>query len=374
MKALWNNLFVPALVIGLGFSAVNVHAADHISNANAHSNNQHAGHQSSSSAKTSSAKTSSAANASSSKSGMSTSKEQTAKHDAPVAGKGDQGTTAKTSKTSDSMKTDNASAGNKATTSTKKDSTGSTKGASNSAGSKKDSASTGSKSTSSTSNKESPWGTGGIRRIRTGAATAALQAPLTAKARLIPRPKHRMATKAAVPARRNPPGVTRLARVANRPRPAQTAILSVPTKWILSQGHAVEAGGSWTQEQCAPKWTGCAKYNKWASCPNEWHVKFYDTYCLPTNYCYWQKKYFDARCGCYTYYDSYSSGWYYYEPVVKCYIPVTYCEQYQEERTVSLEESDVCEVEVPVCETVRNYRLMPVKPVCQPYIYARLGR
>ena len=128
-----------------------------------------------------------------------------------------------------------------------------------------------------------------------------------------------------------------------------------------------KSGGTWTADQCKPSWNSCATYNNWSSCPDQWHVSFKGSYSLPTNYCYWQKKYFDARCGCYTYYDSYSSGWYYYEPTVKCYIPVSYCEQYAVERTESLEECDVCEVEVPVCETVREYLVLPVKPVCQPY-------
>jgi len=128
-----------------------------------------------------------------------------------------------------------------------------------------------------------------------------------------------------------------------------------------------KTGGCWTQDQCKPNWNTCATYNKWSSCPDSWHASFRNSYCLPTNYGYWQKRYYDRSYGCYTYYDSYSSGWYYYEPVVKCYIPVSYCEQYADVRTVSLEECDVCEVEVPVCETVQNYRVLPVKPACQPY-------
>ena len=260
-----------------------------------------------------------------------------------------------TTKTSGGMKKDNTSTSSKKTTNPKKDTTGSAKGT-------KDT-STGSKSTSPTSKKESPkkdsdWGgyggTGTTKdsKGKTDSKTKPSNGKDNSSGNKKESPWGEQTGKGSKPTKTSPSDHT---AGSHKMDPCPREMPKYKT------------GGHWTQEQCAPKWNSCASYNKWNNCPDQWHVKFYNTYCLPTNYGFWQKKYFDARCGCYTYYDSYSSGWYYYEPVVKCYIPVSYCEQYEVERTESLEEADVCEVEVPVCETVDNYQVLPVKPACQPY-------
>ncbi|MFT3879439.1 MAG: hypothetical protein QM703_07245 [Gemmatales bacterium] len=360
MKALWNNLFVPALVVALGFSAVSVHADDKSNNGGSRGGSQSASHQTSSPAKSSTSKSSSspATTSSSAKSGMATSK-----NNGPASGT--------STKATGGMKKDSTSTGNSKPTTPKKDSTSSTKGTSTGTTSKKDT-----KPTTSTSKKESPWG--GDKK---GSDWGGYGGTGSVDSKGMPTDNKKT----------NPPKDTKGSTTSNKkdsPWGEQTSKGSKTTKPGKDSYPAstskmdpcpkempkTKTGGHWTQDQCAPKWNTCATYNKWTNCPNEWHVSFRNSYCLPTNYCFWQKKYYDTRCGCYTYYDSYSSGWYYYEPVVKCYIPVSYCEQYEVERTESLEQVDVCEVEVPVCETVQNYRVLPVKPACQPFTYGRYGR
>ena len=376
MNALWNKLFVPALVVAFGFSAVNVHADDHSNTSGSHGTSHPANHQASPANTTVGKPSSSSSSASSANPGMDSSNQQASKHDSSATGTGDHGTPVNRSKTSGLMHHDMISASTKKTTNTKKDPTGTAKGTKTGAGTKMDSTLTGSKSTSSNNKKESPWG--GNQKTSdwggyggnggTGTNTDSKNTP----------PSN---NKKDSPWGDNGKVKGNKGSTNDSPWGDQAGKGGVSTKTSTSSYPAgsykmdpcpkempkYKTGGCWTQEQCTPKWNSCATYNKWTSCPSEWHVKFHDSYCLPTNYCYWQKKYFNARCGGYTYYDSYSSGWYYYEPVVKCYIPVSYCEQYQVERTESLQETDVCEVEVSVCETVRNYTVLPVKPVCQPY-------
>ncbi|HQR08358.1 MAG TPA: hypothetical protein PLN21_16130 [Gemmatales bacterium] len=378
MKALWNNLFVPALVVALGFSAVNVHADDHPHTGSSHGTGQPANHQTSSPAKSTSGKASS-----------SPTKTTSAK---PEMG---------TSKPSGGMKKDTTPAGNKTTTNPKKDTTGSAKGTSSTKDSKKDTTSSGSKPTTSTSKKESPWGGnkkdsdwggyGGTGSVdskgmptdskKTDSKKDSPWGDNVGKGKTDSKTKpskdnkgNTSSSKKDSPKKDSPWGEqtgkgSKTTKPGKDSYPASTQKMDPCPKEMPKY----KTGGHCTQEQCAPKWNTCASYHSWSSCPDQWHVKFHNTYCLPTNYCFWQKKYYDARCGCYTYYDSYSSGWYYYEPVVKCYIPVSYCEQYEVERTETLEEVDACEVEVPVCETVRNYRVLPVKPACEPYTYGRHG-
>jgi len=363
MKALWNNLFVPALVVALGFSAVSVHADDKSNNGGSRGGSQQASRQTSSPAKSGSGKmNSSPAKASSAKPATGTSKPQTSKPGSPATGKGDHGTPSMTSKPSGGMKKDTASTGNKTTTNGKKDTTGGIKGTSKGTASKKDTTSTGSKSTTTSNKKDTANGGKG-------------KPSNTDKGKTDSKPSKGNKDKATSNKKDSPWGEetgkgTKPTKPGTGSYPASTHKMDPCPKEMPKH----KTGGRWTQEQCAPKWNTCATYNKWTNCPNEWHVGFRNSYCLPTNYCFWQKKYYDARVGCYTYYDSYSSGWYYYEPVVKCYIPVSYCEQYEVERTESLEEADVSEVEVPVCETVQNYRVLPVKPACAPYTYGRDGR
>lgn len=332
MKALWNNLFVPALVVALGFSAANVHADDKSNNGGSRGSSQHT----SSPAKSSSGKTSSPASTSSAKPGPGMN----------------------TSKPSGEMKKDTTPVGNKNTTNPKKDNTSTT--------SKPTDGKQKQKSTGKPNQTDKKQDHVGMPRPGTGKQ----------KQKNTDTPKPTDGKGKPVDNKKDSPWGEQTGKGTKPTKPGKDSYPASTHKMdpCPKEMPKHKTGGHYTQEQCAPKWNTCATYNKWTSCPDQWHVSFRNSYCLPTNYCFWQKKYYDARCGCYTYYDSYSSGWYYYEPVVKCYIPVTYCEQYAEERTESLEEVDVCEVEVPVCETVRNYLVLPVKPACSPYNYARHGR
>lgn len=330
MKAIWNTLVVPALVVTLGFYAANVQADDKPNTGSSRGSTQQAKQQTQSSGKSASGKTSSSpSNASSVKTGMNTSKQS--------------------DNSSGGIKKDNTPVSSKKTTNPKKDTT-----------------SPGSKSTSSTSKKESP--TDGKKKDSDWGGYGGTGTTKDSKGKTDSKVKPSTNNKGNSSSNKKESPWGEQTGKSSKPTKTSTSDHTTKMDHCPKEMPKYKSGGRWTQEQCAPKWNACASYNKWTTCPDQWHVKFNNTYCLPTNYCFWQKKYFDARCGCYTYYDSYSSGWYYYEPVVKCYIPVSYCEQYEVERAESLE-VDVCEVEVPVCETVRNYRVLPVKPACAPYTH-----